>query len=181
MNDTRAYLKFKTRKLTVYAIEDVLFPAEGNIVGTAVAADDFNVLVSAVLAADPSIAAALSDEDAVFTVFAPTDAAFGDLLAALGLNSLEEAVAAVGVEGLSTILLYHVVDGCAVSNTLIDGAVIPTLSGETITIDLDNLSIIDKSGAPSGLIPSLLDIRTSNGVIHAIDKVLLPQAIIDAL
>lgn len=181
VNDTRAYLKFKTRKLTVYAIEDVLFPAEGNIVGTAVAADDFNVLVSAVLAADPSIAAALSDEDAVFTVFAPTDAAFGDLLAALGLNSLEEAVAAVGVEGLSTILLYHVVDGCAVSNTLIDGAVIPTLSGETITIDLDNLSIIDKSGAPSGLIPSLLDIRTSNGVIHAIDKVLLPQAIIDAL
>jgi len=181
INDTRAYLRFTARRSFIYAIEDVLIPPASNIVETAVAADDFNALVAAVTAADPSIAAALSDEDAVFTVFAPTDQAFSELLGALGLNSLEEAVGALGVEALSQVLLYHVVDGCAVSNALVDGAAVPTLQGENLGIDLGQLSIIDKSGAPSGLIPSLLDIRTSNGVVHAIDKVLLPQAILDAL
>jgi len=173
--------EFTSRRLSVYAIEDVLTLPASNIVETAVAADDFNALVAAVTAADPSIAAALSDEDAVFTVFAPTDEAFGNLLGALGVSSLEEAVAAIGVEGLSTVLLYHVVDGCAVSNALVDGSDVPTLQGETLGIDLSQLAIIDKTGAPSGLITSLLDIRTSNGVVHAIDKVLLPQAILDAL
>ena len=168
--------------LKVFGVNEVLTVPTDNIVNTAVgAAPEFTSLVAAVLAADPAIAAALSDEDAVYTVFAPTNQAFADLLAALGLGSLEDAVDAVGVEGLSTILLYHVVDACAFSNDLSDGLEVATLQGETLEVDLDNLAILDKSGTPSGLIPSSLDILTSNGIIHAIDKVLLPQAIIDAL
>ena len=92
VNEARAYLRFISRKLSVYLIDEVLLPPENTIVETAIAADDFNVLVSAVLAADPAIAEALSDPDNVFTVFAPTDQAFLDLLAALNLGSLEEVV-----------------------------------------------------------------------------------------
>lgn len=168
--------------LKVFAIDEVLTPPSNNIVNTAVGASpEFTSLVAAVLAADPAIAAALSDEDAVYTVFAPTNQAFADLLSALGLASLEDAVDAIGVEGLSTILLYHVVDACAFSNNLEDGLVVTTLQGETIEVDLDNLELIDKSNSPAGLVASGLDILTSNGIIHTIDKVLLPQAIIDAL
>ena len=181
VNDTRAYLRFRSGKLTVYAIQDVLSVPDKTIVETAQAADDFNALVAAVLAADPAIASALSDPDAIYTVFAPTDQAFADLLDALGVGSLEEAVAAVGVDGLSTILLYHVIDACAFSNDLKDGQKLTTLQGEQLLIDLDNLAIIDKTGMPAQLIVPLLDIRTSNGVIHAIDKVLLPQEIINSL
>ena len=148
------------------------------IVETAVAAGNFKTLAAALQAAD--LVDALQGEGP-FTVFAPTDQAFVDLLGALNLNSLEEVVAAIGVEGLTSILLYHVVDACAVSNSLENDAAIPTLLGEEVIVDLDNLGIIDKTGTASGLIPELLDIRTNNGVIHAIDKVLIPQVILDQL
>ena len=48
-------------------------------------------------------------------------------------------------------------------------------------MDLANLSILDKTGTPSGLVVEGLDILTSNGIVHTINKVLLPQVIIDAL
>ena len=127
------------------------------------------------------MAAALSNDDAIFTVFAPTDKAFGDLLAALGVSSLEEAVAAVGMEALTTILLYHVVDGCATSNDLRNNMMIPTLQGESVRVDLRNKTIVDKTGTGAPLVKSGLNIRTANGYIHTIDKVLLPQAILDVL
>lgn len=165
----------------VYAIDMVLMPPANNIVETAVAADDFNSLVAAVLAVDPAVAAALSNDDAILTVFAPTDQAFADLLGALGVSSLEEAIAAVGMEGLKTILLYHVVDGCATSNDLKNGMMIPTLQGESLMVDLRNRAIVDKTGTGAGLVHGAINILTSNGYVHTIDKVLLPQAILDVL
>jgi len=185
INDSRIYLKWTQKghgyKLRVYAITDVLSVPMNNIATTAAKSDAFNVLFSAVLAADPSIATALTNEDAIFTVFAPTNQAFVDLLGVFGLSTLEELVGAIGVDNLSKVLLYHVVDGCAFSNNLEDGLQIPTLQGESVEVDLDNLQIIDKTADPSGLIPAALDILTSNGVVHGIDKVLLPQEILDAL
>lgn len=167
--------------LVVYAIDTVLMPPANSIVETAIAADGFNALVAAVLATDPAVAAALSDKSAIYTVFAPTDKAFGDLLAALGVGSLEEAVAAVGMEALTTILLYHVVDGCATSNDLKNGMMIPTLQGESVTVDLKTRSIVDKTGTGAPLVQGAINILTANGFVHTIDKVLLPQAILDAL
>lgn len=167
--------------LRVFAIKEVLMPPDQNIVSTALSVSDFSSLVAAVLAADPGIAAALSDEDAIYTVFAPTNQAFADLLAALNLNSLEELVAAIGVDNLSTVLLYHVFDGCAFSNDLSDGLSVTTLQGEELSVDLDNLSLIDKSDTPAGLVVGGLDVLTSNGIVHTIDKVLLPNAILEQL
>ena len=85
------------------------------------------------------------------------------------------------MEGLSTILLYHVVDACAFSNDLRNNLELETLQGETITVDLKNLAIEDKTGTPAPLDAEGLDILTSNGIVHTINKVLLPQVIIDAL
>ncbi|MEM8529085.1 MAG: fasciclin domain-containing protein [Bacteroidota bacterium] len=185
INESRISLLFNQRNgsalLRLYVIDNVLEVPTDNIVETAASVSIFESLVAAVLAADPSIAAALSDNDAVFTVFAPTNDAFSDLIVALGANSLEEVVATVGVDALSTILLYHVVDACAFSNNLSDGLAITTLQGEELVVDLDNLSILDKTDAPAGLVVDLIDIRTANGIVHTIDKVLLPQEIIDAL
>jgi len=185
INDSRIYRAFTQvghdYRLRVYAVTDVLEVPSNNIVATAASASVFESLVAAVLAADPAIAAALSDEDAVYTVFAPTNDAFSDLIAAFGASSLEELVGIVGVDALSTILLYHVVDACAFSNDLEDGLRVTTLQGEQLEIDLDNLSVLDKTDTPSGLEVELLDILTSNGVVHGIDKVLLPQAILDIL
>ncbi len=167
--------------LRVFVIESVLTPPTNNIVATASSVSDFSSLVAAVVAADPAIAAALSDEDAVYTVFAPTNQAFADLLGALGFNSLGDLVNGIGVDNLSTVLLYHVVDGCAFSNDLSDGLRIHTLQGERLKVDLGNLSLIDKSDTPSRLDPAGLDIITSNGIVHTIDKVLLPDAILEQL
>lgn len=185
LNESKIYRAFtlygREYKLRVYAITDVLEVPTDNIVTTAAGADVFASLVDAVLAADPSIAAALSDEDAIYTVFAPTNQAFADLLAAFELNSLAELVDVIGVDALSQVLLYHVVDACAFSNNLEDGLRIGTLQGEELEIDLENLSILDKTEVAAGLEVDLLDIRTSNGVVHAINKVLLPQAVLDSL
>ncbi len=185
INDSRIYLAWQQKghdyKLRVYAITDVLMPPTDNIVTTASGAEMFSSLVSAVLAADPGIATALSNEDAIYTVFAPTNQAFADLIDALGVGDLNGLVSAIGVEALSTVLLYHVADACAFSNNLADGLEVATLQGETVEVDLDNLSLIDKTGTPSALVVEGLDILTSNGVVHTIDKVLLPQVILDAL
>lgn len=185
INGTRNYISWTqygaNYKLRVYAIKDVLMPPADNIVATASSVATFSSLVAAVTAADPAIAAALTDEDAVYTVFAPTDQAFADLLSALGYATLNDLVAGIGVANLSTVLLYHVFDGCAFSNDLVDGQSIPTLQGESIDVDLANLSLIDASTTPAGLDASGLDVLTSNGIVHTIDKVLLPQAIVSQL
>jgi transforming growth factor-beta-induced protein len=185
INDSRIYLKWTQRgsdyRVRVYGIDQVLTPPTANIATTANSVDIFASLYAAVLAADPAVAAALTNEDAVYTVFAPTNEAFGDLLNALGFESLPALVEGIGVENLTTVLLYHVVDGCAFSNDLRNGLEIETLQGESVEVDLKNLSILDKTGDPSPLVPGLLDVLTSNGIVHGINKVLLPDAILNAL
>ena len=185
INESRIYYRFGQRgrnySLRVFIINEVLMPPMATIAEAAGATDKFEVLFAAVLAADPAIAEALSNPDAIFTVFAPTNEAFVELLNALGVDSLEELIAAVGVEGLSTVLLYHVADTCAFSNDLKNGQEITTLQGETVKVNLDDLSIIDKTDDAAQLIPDCLNIRTANGVIHTIDKVLLPEAVLMSL
>ncbi len=106
-----------------------------------------------------------------FTVFAPTDAAFGNLLLELdpsgntGLGDVPPAT-------VQAVLLYHVVGANVRSSDLTSGAV-PTLGGN-ITLDASNLTLTDANNRVSNIIPSLVDIQASNGVVHAIDKVILP-------
>jgi transforming growth factor-beta-induced protein len=100
-----------------------------------------------------------------FTVFAPTDAAFAALLAQLGVS----AEYLLNHPQLSEILTYHVVSGKVMSGDLVDGMTPATLNGETITIDLDGGVMINDANVTAA------DLEAGNGVVHVIDKVLVPS------
>ncbi len=139
-------------------------------------------LVGALVQADAGLVEALSDTDATYTVFAPTNSAFEALLEGLdGYDSLEDFDTAEEKALLATILKYHVVSGIAAKSTdLSDGQAIGTLQGEDVTIDLDGGVFIEDATMDKAEV-TLANVEASNGVVHLIDKVLLPQEIIDAL
>ena len=110
-----------------------------------------------------------SDEPSPFTVFAPTNDAFGSLLAELGLNALGD----IPVDILEATLGTHVAPEANVRSTdLVDGMSVNTI-GSTITVSLsDGAKLIDPNGRESNIVA--VDIQAYNGVVHVIDNVLLP-------
>lgn len=105
---------------------------------------------------------------------------------ACAMNSNQDkkklGVALVGLGSYSTyILSYHLIDGTKVtSQMLVDGQTASTLQGEELTISLSSgAAVVDKTGRPANVTKA--DIEVLSGVIHFIDKVLLPQEVLDAL
>jgi transforming growth factor-beta-induced protein len=136
--------------------------APKDIVDTAVAAGSFKQLAAALTKAN--LVEALKGAGP-FTVFAPTDAAFDALEAAK-----PGTVAGLSNEALTAVLKYHVVSGAGVKAAdLKNGQLVKTLGGPVAAIDLSG----DKPKI-NGVTISMTDIVASNGVIHVIDKVLLP-------
>lgn len=151
----------------VHVIDHVMLPADKNIVQTAIAAaPEFSILVEAVIAAD--LVTALS-QPGPFTVFAPTNAAFEALLTELGLT--KEALLA-DKPLLTRVLTYHVVAGNVLKADIVVGSAVPTLQGDSFTVD-SALDINDQRGRKARIVAT--DVLTSNGVIHVIDKVILPS------
>lgn len=106
---------------------------------------------------------------APFTVFAPTNAAFGDLRVELGIGTLSE----IDEPTLNATLTYHVVGGSNVgSSGLTDNMTISTLGGDITANVTGGASLTDSNGRVSMI--TLTDIQTNNGIIHIIDKVILP-------
>ena len=132
----------------------------GTIVEVAVAAGDFNTLVAAVGAAD--LADTLSGEGP-FTVFAPTDDAF----AALPDGIVDALLLPENKDALTSILTYHVVSGEVLSTDLTEGDV-ATVEGQSVAIGLEGGVTVNEANV------IIADVPASNGVIHAIDAVLLP-------
>ena len=131
---------------------------------------EFSVLLAAVGAADPGFLETLSDPEANVTVFAPTDAAFVAALEALGLTA-EELLA--NTDLLNTVLAYHVVPGSfdAAAVVGLDGAYLGTaLRGQAlaITVDGDSVMVNDSTVVAA-------DVMASNGIVHVIDAVLVPE------
>ena len=156
----------------IHVIDAVLMPPvdtademiTGSIVETAVAAGNFTTLVAALQAT--GLDAVLANLDDQFTVFAPTDEAF----AALGQDTINALLA--DPDTLSDILLYHVLGG-----QVVDSVTAMSLAGQSVaTSNGDEISIsINSSGLrinESQVIAA--DVRASNGIIHAIDAVLIP-------
>ncbi|SLN74973.1 fasciclin domain-containing protein [Ruegeria meonggei] len=133
-----------------------------DIVDTAVNAGSFETLVAAVQAAE--LVDTLKGEGP-FTVFAPTDEAF----AALPEGTVETLLKPENKDQLVAILTYHVVPGKVMSGDLSDDMTAATVQGGDVTIDLDNGVMVNDANVVQA------DIETSNGVIHVIDKVILPQ------
>ena len=134
---------------------------QGTIVDIAVSNGNFTTLVAAVKAA--GLAETLSGPGP-FTVFAPTDEAF----AKLPPGTVESLLA--DKEALTKILTYHVVSGKVMSADVVKLAKATTLQGQEVAVSVDNGSVkINESMVVQA------DIEGSNGVIHVIDTVLMPE------
>ena len=158
----------------IHVIDKVLLPddAPKNIVETASGDDQFSTLVDALTKAE--LASALEGEGP-FTVFAPTNDAFNDLLAELGASSLDDLTA----DELEPILLYHVVSGKVMSGDLSNGYV-NTLSPGPNSTNTSMLVNTDEGVTLNGSTSvTAADIEAYNGVIHVVDKVLLPPTVVD--
>jgi uncharacterized surface protein with fasciclin (FAS1) repeats len=145
----------------IHVIDAVVLPESRDIVDLAVADGRFTTLVAAVQAA--GLVDALK-ADGPLTVFAPTDDAF----AALPEGTIEALLA--DIPTLTNILLYHVVDGKVMAADVIELSAATTLLGQELMISLmDGKVMLNESQV------IITDLETSNGVIHVIDAVLLPQ------
>jgi transforming growth factor-beta-induced protein len=155
--------------------EDIVI-MEGTIAEVVAETPDFSLLLAAVQAADPAVLETLAGPSPV-TVFAPTDQAFRNLLSTLGI-SLDEALEMEDL--LTQILLYHVISGEVFADQVVelDGTSVPTLLGNNAFL----VEIVDGNVVLNGIVNvTETDIAASNGVIHVVDNVLLPQPVIDQL
>jgi uncharacterized surface protein with fasciclin (FAS1) repeats len=150
----------------IHLVNKVLLPGDKTIVQTAQSIPDFSILVEAVVAAD--LAATLS-QPGPFTVFAPTNAAFAALLTELGLTK-EQLLADKPL--LVKVLTYHVLSGAVLKADVPLGAAVTTLQGDTLTVDA-TLAITDQRARKAAI--TATDVLNNNGVIHVIDKVILPR------
>ena len=149
----------------IHAVDKVLLPADKNIVETASGLTDFSILVEAVTAAN--LGATLSGTGP-FTVFAPTNAAFASLLTELGVT---KAQLLADTALLTEVLTYHVVPGRVLKADVPVGTPITTAQGDTFSVNA-SLAITDQRARLANIVAT--DVLTSNGVIHVIDKVILP-------
>jgi len=158
----------------VHVIDKVLLPenAPKNIVETAMADEQFSILVDALSKAD---LVSTLEGDGPFTVFAPTNTAFENLLNELEANSLDD----LSVNQLTSILLYHVKDAQVMSGDLTNGYTTMLSTGpdsynNTLLVNTDEGVTLNGSSTVTSA-----DIETTNGVIHVIDEVLLPPNVVD--
>ncbi|SHF12042.1 fasciclin domain-containing protein [Alkalibacter saccharofermentans] len=151
--------------LLLVAFSSTAFAADETIVEIAAGNEDFSTLVAALQKAE--LVDTLSGEGP-FTVFAPTNDAFAKLLNELGI----EAEDLLNHPQLSDVLLYHVVSGSVMSTDLEEGMTPETLLGETIEVSLtDGVKINDSTVTTA-------DVEATNGVIHIIDTVLVPDSFV---
>lgn len=148
------------------------------------AADDvpeFTTLLAAVQAADPSVLEALNDPEQELTVLAPTDDAFDRLRRDMGNDEFDALLA--DTERLTNVLLYHVMPGVingpdlpdATSTSAYAGSqsfLLPTLQGQRLDVLVDTWYGVEIDGDAAVV---QFDIEATNGVIHVIDRVLLPE------
>jgi transforming growth factor-beta-induced protein len=147
-------------------------PQEKSVVDVAAEAGSFNVLLQA--AQKAGLVNFLSTEQNI-TVFAPTDDAFAALLTDLGLSSLDDIDGAT----LASILTYHVYGGMAYSNTLESG-VVPSLNTQSPDEEpLSLMVIVGNDVMINDAKVTAADVMASNGIIHVIDKVLVPPTVVD--
>lgn len=146
----------------IHAINRVIMPATEDIVGTALEAGSFNTLAAALKAA--ALVETLRG-DGPFTVFAPTDEAF----AALPRGTVEGLLKPENRDALRGVLTYHVVAGRVYADDAVGVGVAATVEGSDVRIRIkDGRLIVNDATVVSS------DIETSNGVIHVIDRVILP-------
>ena len=161
----------------VHVIDTVLLPPEllpASVVDIALGSDDFSLLVEAVVEAD--LVDTLSDPDGEFTVFAPTNAAFEAALSALGLDGVDD----IPEDLLVQILTHHVVGAKVLAETVVGLTEAETLNGTVGVAVVDGgVVLTDELEMTANVV--VTDVQAQNGVVHVIDKVLLPEEVGDLL
>jgi uncharacterized surface protein with fasciclin (FAS1) repeats len=137
--------------------------ASADIVGLAKATPDLSTLVAAVTAGD--LATTLQGKGP-FTVFAPTNQAFSDIQ-----STVDTLLKPANKADLQKVLTYHVVPGTYTAADLKDGQELTTVEGQklTVSVDGDTVKVNDATVEKA-------DVNASNGVVHVINKVLVPPA-----
>ncbi len=145
------------------------------VASTTAETPEFTVLLAAVQAADPMFLEALSNPEASYTVFAPTDAAFTALLESLGITA-EDVLG--NTELLNTVLAYHVVPGVfnaehftSILSSGVESFVLGTLLPENVL----SFSIAEEALNVNTSKVVTADVAAVNGVVHVIDTVLVPD------
>jgi len=134
-----------------------------DIVDVAASNDDFSTLVAAVKAA--GLVDTLKGEGP-FTVLAPTNAAF----AKLPEGTVENLLKPENKDQLTAILTYHVIPGNNPASTVVTLNSAPTVNGQSVSISVDNGTVSINNATVTAT-----DVEASNGVIHVIDTVLIPE------
>ncbi|MEM6845073.1 MAG: fasciclin domain-containing protein [Bacteroidota bacterium] len=146
-------------------------PGITTVTDTVVALEDLSSLEAAVLAADGDLATVLGG-DGPFTLFAPNNAAFTELIEALEVEGLQGVIDVVGTDGLSEILQSHVVSGSLDAAAVIAS----TDSLETVGMSKIGVSVEGENVFVNGAQVVQADITVDNGVVHIIDSVInLPE------
>ncbi len=149
----------------IHIVDAVIMPLD--VVGHAVANTNFSSLVSALGAANGDLVTVLSG-DGPFTVFAPVNSAF---------DEIANVIATLSADQIATVLTYHVVGGANVRSTdLTNNMEVTTVNTESFIVNLGNeVTIADNQGNTATVI--LTDVQATNGVIHVLNKVILPEQI----
>ena len=174
INDSKVlYANIRALNGVIHVIDKVLLPPTKNLYDIADSDVRFSILVDAIDAAGLKDAV---KNGGPFTVFAPTNDAFVALLGELKAGSLQDIINKYGTTGLQKILKYHILNGRVYSSDLPAGPLkVTTLSNDTFVIDASKLKITDFNNRHANLVPSLLNIQGTNGVIRVIDRVILPN------
>ncbi len=147
----------------IHVIDRVIIPADKNIVETASAAGSFSTLLAAAKAAG---LAELLGSEGPFTVLAPTDEAFEKL----GAGTINMLLKPENKGKLAEVLKYHVIPGRIYANGAVTAGAAATAQGGEVVF-----SIRDGGLVVNGVSIVATDIDASNGVVHVIDTVLLPE------
>ena len=154
----------------IHVIDKVLLPP--NVVDIALGNDNFSILVQALTRSDLTFDfVGFLSEEGPYTVFAPTNDAFVALLDSNpAWNSLDD----IDATTLDAVLKYHVIaSGNFESTALSDGISVATAKGDNITINTTSgVTVTDANGGVANV--ALADVQGTNGVVHVIDRVLLP-------
>ena len=137
--------------------------ASADIVGLAKATPDLSTLVAAVTAGD--LAATLQGKGP-FTVFAPTNQAFSDIQ-----STVDTLLKPANKADLQKVLTYHVVPGTYTAADLKDGQELTTVQGQKLTVSVNGSTVKVNDATVEKA-----DVNASNGVVHVINKVLVPPA-----
>ena len=171
---------------TVHVIDKVMIATGVDIVQSAIAlqsaqvftSPELSFLVEAVVYADLAGALTASPGSTSFTVFAPTDQAFKDLGTALGLTFTVPAdIRQLPKDLVATVLLNHVIANEGKFTSELNGGTVTPLGGDNLTLGAFNNGVLTVKGVGNADTANMVipDVQTTNGIVHVIDKVLLPN------